>query len=58
LTGSAHRLFGLSPLADQDAAGLVIGEQVATFGTFAFIHLRRWLRAPLVLEPARHPFAV
>lgn len=54
-----HRLFGLSPLGDQDAAGLMmIGEQIATFGTFAFIHLRRWLRAPLVLEPARHPFAV
>ena len=53
-----HRLFGFSPLGDQDAAGLVMmGEQLATLGTFAAIQLRRWLRAPLVPQAARHPFA-
>ena len=54
-----QRLFGISPLGDQDAAGLVmIAEQIATLGTFAAIQLRRWLRAPLLPQPARHPFAV
>jgi len=32
-------------------------EQLATLGTFAAIQLRRWLRAPLVPQAARHPFA-
>lgn len=54
-----HRLLGLSPLHDQDAAGLVMmAEQVLTLGSFAALQLRRWLRAPLVLQPARHPFAI
>ena len=54
-----QRLFGLSPLHDQEAAGLVMmAEQFLTLGTFAVFQLRRWLRAPLVLEPTRHPFAV
>lgn len=55
----SHRLFGLSPLHDQEAAGLVMmAEQLLTLGTFAAFQLRRWLRAPAVLQPARHPFAV
>jgi len=56
----ADRPFGLSALGDQNLAGLVmLGEQVATLGTFAAILLRRWLHAPLVVESAeRHPFAV
>jgi cytochrome c oxidase assembly factor CtaG len=54
-----QRLFGLSPLADQDAAGLVMmAEQLLTLGTFAAIQARHWLRAPAALQPARHPFAV
>jgi hypothetical protein len=37
----------------------MLGEQVATLGTFAAILLRRWLHAPLVVESAeRHPFVV
>ena len=54
------RPFGLSALGDQNLAGLVmLGEQVATLGTFAAILLRRWLHAPLAVESTeRHPFAV
>lgn len=58
-TTHARGLFGFSPLGDQDAAGLIMtAEQTLTLGIFAAYQLRRWLRAPLVLEPARHPFAV
>ena len=52
-----HGLLGLSPLHDQEAAGLVMmAEQLLTLGTFAAWQLRRWLRTPFVLEPTRHPF--
>ena len=55
----AHRPYGFSALADQDLAGLVMmGEQLLTLGTFTAIQLRRWLRAPLVVQGERHPFAV
>lgn len=51
-----HRPFGMSALGDQDLAGLVmIGEQLATLGTFAAILLRRWFGAPIVARPTEHP---
>lgn len=54
------RPFGLTALGDQNLAGLVmLAEQVAALGTFAGVLLRRWLRAPVVVETVeRHPFAV
>ncbi len=52
------RLFGLSPLADQDDAGLVmLGEQLATLGTFAVLQIRGWIVAPTSPQPSRHPLA-
>jgi cytochrome c oxidase assembly factor CtaG len=56
----ADRPLALDALGDQNLAGLVmLGEQVLTLGTFAAIRLRRWLRAPLVVERTdRHPFAL
>lgn len=52
------RLLGLSALADQNDAGLVMmAGQLLTLGTFAALQLRAWIRAPLALAPGRHPFA-
>ena len=52
------RLLGLSPLADQQWAALVmLIEQLVVLGAFAFWWVRVWLRAPLEPSPARHPFA-
>lgn len=56
--GQADALFGLTPLADQQAAGLVMMiEQVLTFGTFATFALRRHLQPPVVLVEREHPLA-
>jgi putative membrane protein len=50
-----ERLFGLSPLADQDAAALVMmAEQLATLGTFAALRLRGSI-AGSTAAPGRHP---
>lgn len=53
-----HPLLGMSPLIDQQSAGLVMSaEQVLTIGTFAVVLIRNWLRTPTALvRPARHPF--
>lgn len=55
-------LFGMSALADQDAAGLVMmAEQMLLLGAAAAVLLRRQLiesDEAAALEPARsHPFA-
>ena len=56
--GQSNPLFGLSPLADQQAAALVMmAEQILTFGTFAFFALRLHLRPPAVLVEREHPLA-
>lgn len=48
-------LLGLSPLADQDAAGLVMmGEQLLTLGLFAFFAVRRHLEES-VANPTADP---
>lgn len=54
-----ERLLGLSPLADQQAAALVmLAEQALTLGTLALIVLRRHFRSePRVAPAGRHPFA-
>jgi cytochrome c oxidase assembly factor CtaG len=57
-----HRLFGMSALADQDAAGLVMmAEQILVLGAAAAVLLRRHLAESdeaSALEPPRsHPFA-
>ncbi len=53
-----HPLFGLTPLADQQAAALVMmAEQILTFGTFATFALRRHLRPPPTLAVREHPLA-
>jgi cytochrome c oxidase assembly factor CtaG len=50
---SGSGLLGLSPLADQDAAGLVMmGEQLLTLGLFAIFAVRRHLE-----ESLAHPSA-
>lgn len=57
-TGQADALFGLAPLADQQAAALMMMiEQALTFGTFATFALRRHLRPPVVLVEREHPLA-
>lgn len=54
-----HRLYGLTALADQDAAGLLmLAEQAATLGTYATIQLRRWLARPLPPAARTHPLAL
>ena len=52
--------FGLSPVRDQDLAGLLMMlEQFATLGTFAVLTARRRLLLPAgEPAPARHPIAV
>ncbi len=51
-------LFGLTALADQQAAALVMMiEQVLTLGTFAYFALRRHLRPSAVLVEREHPLA-
>jgi putative membrane protein len=56
--GPAGRPFGLSAIGDQDAAGLVMMlEQIATLGTFAFLTLRSRFRRPVAAAPERHPIA-
>ena len=59
-----ERLLGLSPLGDQDAAGLVMMvEQLLVLGTFAFWAIRTHLdegergAASLALAEERHPLA-
>lgn len=56
-----ERLFGLSPLADQDLAGLVMmGEQALTLGLFAWLTVRAWDFAGRRSEPRHadtHPLA-
>jgi putative copper resistance protein D len=50
----AHRVFGLSPLADQRAAGLVMmGEQLLTTGTCIVVLLLIMRRDALRRAPAR-----
>ncbi len=52
-----HR-FGLSPVGDQDLAGLVMMlEQFATVGTLAVYSARKQLRTSVVEHPRRHPLA-
>jgi len=56
--GQDHPLLGLTPLADQQAAALVMmAEQILTFGTFATFALRRHLRPPPTLAVREHPLA-
>jgi cytochrome c oxidase assembly factor CtaG len=46
------RLFGISPLADQRAAGLVMAvEQLLTLGACFVVLLRRLRRDAVVLRP-------
>ena len=56
---AASRPLGLSALADQNLAGLLMMlEQLATFGVFAALSARRQLRlAPAGVPSERHPFA-
>lgn len=55
----AHADGPLTPLRDQQLAALVMMlGQWATLGTFAFLRLRTWARAPLAVEPSRHPLAL
>lgn len=53
------RPLGLSPLQDQDLAGLVMMvEQLLTFGSFALLTARSQLaRAQATAPPGRHPLA-
>ncbi len=56
--GPRDRPFGLDARSDQDAAGfLMMIEQLATFGTFATIRLRAYVRQPLELREDGHPLA-
>jgi len=52
--GAGPRLFGISPLRDQQLAGIVmIAEQVATLGTCSYFLLRARIR--LDSRRAEHP---
>jgi cytochrome c oxidase assembly factor CtaG len=52
------RPLGLTPVEDQDLAGLVMMlEQLATVGAFAFLSARRQLAGGPVERPERHPLA-
>jgi cytochrome c oxidase assembly factor CtaG len=54
----ASRPLGLSPVRDQDLAGLVMMlEQLATLGTLAALSARRQLRIQVREDPQRHPLA-
>jgi putative membrane protein len=56
--GHGGELLGLSPLADQNLAGLVMAlEMFLVLGTYAFIRLRTYTRSPIVLRDG-HPFGV
>jgi cytochrome c oxidase assembly factor CtaG len=49
------RLWGISPLLDQQLAGLVMMlEQILTLGTCAFLLLRGRLRGAVALEEREH----
>jgi putative membrane protein len=51
-----HRIFGLSPLADQHWAALVMtGEQIVTLGVFLLVLLRPGFVRPFVGNPAPVP---
>jgi cytochrome c oxidase assembly factor CtaG len=55
---ATSRPFGLTPVHDQDLAGVVMMlEQLATLGTFAFLSARRQLAAEVAARPERHPLA-
>jgi cytochrome c oxidase assembly factor CtaG len=57
-TDTAGRPLGLSPVGDQDLAALVMMlEQLATLGTFAFLSARQQLAAADLEQPQRHPLA-
>lgn len=54
----ASRPFGLSPIGDQDLAGMVMMlEQLATLGTFALLVARRQVLVQAADRPQRHPLA-
>ena len=56
---AASRPFGLTPIGDQDLAGLLMMlEQLATVGTFAVLCARRQLAGSMVEQAERHPLAV
>lgn len=59
--GQPHRVFGLTPLTDQRAAGLVMmAEQLLTVGTCLIVlllALRRQARGPAAARPGRRELA-